>query len=268
MAASENRSQPTDVPVADFLDRVAEGCRADAEQAMEVMHRLTGAEPVMWGPSIIGYGARHYVTAAGREGDVPLLSLSPRKANLVVYVPEGLADYGYLLERLGPHRTGASCLYLPRLTKVDVEVLAEIIARSHRHHAPEEAEAAAGGGAGRTGSLARTRLETVADYLASVPLEARPIVDELRGIVREVAPDAVEVVSYGLIGYRIGKPRACRMYVSGWKDHAAVYPVPTDEALGAELEPYRHGKGTLWFPLDETLPRDLLLRTAAFMTRS
>ncbi|WP_303323880.1 DUF1801 domain-containing protein [Actinomyces radicidentis] len=81
------------------------------------------------------------------------------------------------------------------------------------------------------------------------------------------APGAVEVVSYGLIGYRIGKPRACRMYVSGWKDHGAVYLVPRDEALEAELAPYRHGKGTLWFPLDEPLPRDLLLRTAAFMTR-
>lgn len=264
MAASENRTQPTDVPVADFLDRVAEGCHADAEQAMEVMHRLTGAEPVMWGPSIIGYGTRHYVTDAGREGDVPLLSLSPRKANLVVYVPEGLADYGYLLERLGPHRTGVSCLYLPRLTKVDVEVLAEIVARSHGAHAPADDEAA---DAGRTGSLARVPLETVADYLASVPLEARPIVDELRGIVREVAPDAVEVVSYGLIGYRIGNCKACRIYVSGWKDHGAVYPVPHDDGLEAELEPYRHGKGALWFPLDEPLPRDLLVRTAAFMMR-
>ncbi len=57
------------------------------------------------------------------------------------------------------------------------------------------------------------------------------------------------------------------MYVSGWKDHGAVYLVPRDEALEAELAPYRHGKGTLWFPLDEPLPRDLLLRTAAFMTR-
>lgn len=118
-----------------------------------------------------------------------------------------------------------------------------------------------------TENLTRPTDVRVADYLASVPLEARPMVDELRGIVREVAPDAVEVVSYGLIGYRVGSRKACRIYVSGWKDHAAVYPLPHDANLEAERAPYRHGRGALWFPLDEPLPRDLLLRTAVFMTR-
>ncbi|HRQ86506.1 MAG TPA: hypothetical protein PLY16_00165 [Candidatus Saccharibacteria bacterium] len=71
---------------------------------------------------------------------------------------------------------------------------------------------------------------------------------------------AQEVLSYGIIGYKIDDKRA-RVYISGWKDHVAMYPTPNDESLQAELKPYIKGKGTLWFALDKDLPNELIKRT-------
>ena len=86
-----------------------------------------------------------------------------------------------------------------------------------------------------------------------------PGLDALRDLVRRVAPQAQEVVSYGLVGYRTpGRSKAARVFVSGWRDHVALYPLPPDEALRAELAPWVRGKGTLWFALDEELPTALL----------
>lgn len=102
--------------------------------------------------------------------------------------------------------------------------------------------------------------ETVDAYVASVPEKARPAFDALRDLVRATLPDAAEVVSYGVLGYKTGPGRA-RVYVAGYRDHVALYPLPADEGLRAELAPYVHGKGTLWFDLDGDLPRDLITRT-------
>lgn len=109
--------------------------------------------------------------------------------------------------------------------------------------------------------------DLVDEYLASVPHAARPHLDELRALVREVAPEAQEVLSYDIIGYRPAGTKRAHGFISGWRDHIGVYPVPKDSALQAELKPYRRGKGTLWFPLDEPLPRELLARVfAALLT--
>lgn len=101
---------------------------------------------------------------------------------------------------------------------------------------------------------------TVQDYVAAVPVAALPKLTELRQLVTSTLPGAREVYSYGIIGYKIDEKRA-RVYVSGWKDHVAVYPVPKDSALQQELAPYTKGKGTLWFGLNTPLPYDLLVRT-------
>ncbi len=100
---------------------------------------------------------------------------------------------------------------------------------------------------------------SVEEYIASVPPAARVQFDELRALVRGMLPKANEVVSYGIIGYKIDNKRA-RVFISGWKDHLAIYPVPKDEAMRAELAPYVKGKGTLWFALDQPLPRELIGR--------
>lgn len=140
MATAEKSSkavtQPTSVGVDVFLASVPdEQRRADAEQLCTTMRAITGEEPTMWGPSIIGFGRYHYRYASGHEGDAPLASFSPRKQHLVLYlVGEFETRYSATMQRLGPHRTGKGCLYLKRLSDVDDAALRELIDRSVRVH--------------------------------------------------------------------------------------------------------------------------------------
>lgn len=123
---------PTSADVDAFLKAVpTESRRADAHALLELMRSVTGEPPVMWGPSIVGFGSYHYRYESGRTGDAPLAGFSPRKANLVVYLVGGFEDrYPKLLEQLGPHKTGKACLYLKRLGDVDLGVLRQLIERS------------------------------------------------------------------------------------------------------------------------------------------
>jgi hypothetical protein len=125
---------PTSADVDSFLKAVRnESHRADAHALVELMRSVTGEPPVMWGPSIVGFGSYHYRYKSGRTGDAPLAGFSPRKANLVVYLVGGFEDrYPKLLEQLGPHKTGKACLYLKRLDDVDLGVLRQLIERSMR----------------------------------------------------------------------------------------------------------------------------------------
>src|SRR5688572_4220228 len=113
--------------VDDFLASVADPQRrSDAEEVCVLMQEVTGTAPVMWGSAIIGFGTYHYVYASGREGDWPAVSFSPRKQNLTIYL-EGLEGKADLLARLGRHTTGKVCLYLRRLSDVDLDVLRELV---------------------------------------------------------------------------------------------------------------------------------------------
>lgn len=101
--------------------------------------------------------------------------------------------------------------------------------------------------------------ERVVRYLAAVPGEARVQLDQLRAVVRSLAPDASETISYGIPTFSIGG-RAV-VHVAAWERHLSLYPVPsTDETLGAELAPYRSGRGTLRFPIGRPLPLELIER--------
>jgi len=125
---TENKTQPTGASVRDFLSSVDHpGRREDAMQLLNIFTEVTGFEAVMWGSSIIGFGRYHYTYASGRTGDFLATGFSPRKANMSVYIMPGYADYGSILERLGPHKKGVSCLYLGRVSKVDLDVLRELI---------------------------------------------------------------------------------------------------------------------------------------------
>jgi hypothetical protein len=122
--------RPSNVDVATFLDRVTPTRRQrDARTMVEVMARVTGQPAQLWG-TIVGFGTYHYRYASGREGDGPAASFAPRKAALVVYLPDGVGAHADLLERLGPHTTGVSCLYLKDLDQNDVQVLEQIMTRS------------------------------------------------------------------------------------------------------------------------------------------
>lgn len=131
MGDSTRKTTANDADVESFLESVAdERRREDARAALELMHRVTGAEPQMWGASMVGFGHRPYTTADGKQRDWFVVGLSPRKASLTLY---GLTYYDSnqdLLERLGPHTTGKGCLYVKRLDALDEEVLAQLVERS------------------------------------------------------------------------------------------------------------------------------------------
>ncbi|WP_300520055.1 DUF1801 domain-containing protein [Aliiroseovarius sp.] len=125
---SANKTQPTTASVQAFLDAVEpERRRADAVVLDRLFRDVTGFAPVMWGASIVGYGAYHCVYASGREGDFLATGFSPRKSALSLYIMPGYQDFGGLLDRLGKHKRGKSCLYINKLADVDLEVLAELI---------------------------------------------------------------------------------------------------------------------------------------------
>lgn len=131
MADNTRKTTANEGDVEAFLHSVTdERRREDARTAVDLMRRVTGAEPVMWGGSIIGFGHRPYATADGKEHDYFVVGLSPRKASLTFY---GLTYYGSnddLLERLGPHTTGKGCLYVKRLDALDQQMLSELVERS------------------------------------------------------------------------------------------------------------------------------------------
>ena len=237
---SDNKTKPTDASIESFLAGVADTRRAEAHTLIAMMREIAGEEPRMWGPSIIGFGAMHYAYDTGREGDMPRLAFSPRKASITIYFSEGFDRYGHELAQLGKHRQSVSCLYINKLADIDLDVLHTMLAQSFALVA-----------------IPQTKPTTVDEYLANVPAAARPKFDELRQIVRDTLPGSKEVLSYGIVGYKIDEKRA-RVFISGWKDHLAIYPIPKSSDLQKQLAPYIKGKGTLWFPLDAPLPTALI----------
>jgi hypothetical protein len=124
----------TGASVAEFLAQVPdEQRREDARRLCALMQEITGEPPVMWGTSIVGFGSYHYRYASGREGDSALAGFSPRSQHLAIYLVGEFADrYQSALARLGPHKTGKSCLYVKRLDDVDQDALRELVDRSVR----------------------------------------------------------------------------------------------------------------------------------------
>jgi len=117
-----------------FLNNVPdEKKRRDSFTILELMKKVTGKEPAMWGDSIIGFGSYHYKYASGREGDWFLTGFSPRKQNLTLYIMAGFDEYERLLGKLGKHSIGKSCLYIKKIDDIDVDVLKELVKRSVEH---------------------------------------------------------------------------------------------------------------------------------------
>src|SRR5690606_23546680 len=113
------KTKPTDASVQEFLGSVDnDRRREDGFALLEMMREVTGEEPRMWGPSIVGFGSYHYKYQSGREGDTIVAGFSPRKQNLTLYLTGGLDEYGELLGRLGKHKTGKGCLYINKLQDV------------------------------------------------------------------------------------------------------------------------------------------------------
>jgi hypothetical protein len=127
----EPKTKKTDADVHAFIEEIPDDeQRQDATRLVEIMSRVTGSPPAMWGTTIVGFDSYHYRYAGGREGDMCLLGFSPRKRATTVYVVNGFDEYGPLLERLGKYSSGKACLYLKRLDDVDLTVLEEMLRHS------------------------------------------------------------------------------------------------------------------------------------------
>ena len=128
---ADNKTKPTKLSVAAFLDALTDLTRrADAKALVRLMQNAAGEKPKMWGPSIIGFGSYHYKYDSGREGDMPLIGFSPRKAATVLYNLTGFSHSEALLARLGKHTTGKGCLYIKKLADVDQNVLEALVVKS------------------------------------------------------------------------------------------------------------------------------------------
>lgn len=131
---SELKTQQNDGDVDAFLNSVDnETRRRDAFAVKEKMTRLSGEQPMMWGDSIIGFGSYAYKNRSGKESQWMKIGFSPRKQSMTLYIIDGFGNYDALLGQLGPHSTGKSCLYIKDLTKVDLDVLEDLITSSIEH---------------------------------------------------------------------------------------------------------------------------------------
>jgi Domain of unknown function (DU1801) len=125
---AEAKTQPTKISPRVFIAGIAnEARRRDAQALLKLFARVTGWKPRMWGPTIVGFGVRHYEYASGRSGSICAVGFSPRSANLVLYVANA-PDTASLLKKLGKHGGGIDqCLYINKLADVDVAVLEKIV---------------------------------------------------------------------------------------------------------------------------------------------
>lgn len=119
--------------VTEFLARIAdESVRKDCQTLVDMMREITGDPGDLWGTSIVGFGEYHYKYASGRENDWFKMGFSPRKANLTIYIMSGYDDKRALLARLGRHSLGKSCLYVRRLSDIDLSVLRELLEQANK----------------------------------------------------------------------------------------------------------------------------------------
>lgn len=238
----ENKTNVTEIPVSEFLETISEKRKLEAIEIIDYMKSITNMEPKMWGPSIIGFGTMHYKYESGREGDMPKMAFSPRKSAITFYFSEGFEMYGDELRSLGKFKTSVSCLYVNKLPDVDMEILNAMLKKSWKIYSGE-----------------KIKIETVEDYINNVPENAKEKFLELREYVKSIIPNHDEVLSYGIIGYKVDKKRA-RVFISAFKDHLGIYPLPKDEKILKEIAPYIKGKGTLHLSVDGELPRELIKR--------
>lgn len=125
---AKNKTIFTDSSVDAFINNVADPKkRDDSFRTIEIFRKITGHEPKMWGPSIIGFGSYHYKYESGHEGDAPLGGFSPRKDSLVFYFTTEPEIRKPLLEKLGKHKSGKSCVYVKKLEDIDLKVLEKFI---------------------------------------------------------------------------------------------------------------------------------------------
>ncbi|MCG8578923.1 MAG: DUF1801 domain-containing protein [Bacteroidales bacterium] len=125
---AENKTQPTKADARSFLNKVEhKQRREDSFVILDLMERLSGHQPVMWGESIIGFGTYTYKYDSGRSGDWFIVGFSPRKQSISLYLMYGFDKVQHLLDKLGKHKKGKGCLYINKLSDIDIDILAELV---------------------------------------------------------------------------------------------------------------------------------------------
>ncbi len=125
---AKNKTQETDLSVNDFILKINdEAKRKDAFDLLEILERVSGFKAKLWGPSIIGFGSYHYKYESGHEGDAPILAFSPRATALTVYLSACFDQREELLGKLGKHKASKGCVYIKKLSDIDLDVLETIL---------------------------------------------------------------------------------------------------------------------------------------------
>jgi hypothetical protein len=128
---AELKTKINDGDVLAFLESVEDTKRReDGFKALDLMKKISGCEPKMWGGSIVGFDSYHYIYSSGREGDWPAVGFSPRKQALSLYIMSGFSKYQDLMDKLGKFKTGKSCLYVKKWEDIDEDILSELISNS------------------------------------------------------------------------------------------------------------------------------------------
>ena len=124
---AEIKTKKTGASVADFVNSIPEAQkREDCLAIARMMQAATNAEPKMWGPSIVGFGLCRWIYPNGKEMDWMQIAFSPRKANITLYLTEEVLNSD-LMEKLGKNKCGKGCLYIKKLSDVDVPTLKKLI---------------------------------------------------------------------------------------------------------------------------------------------
>jgi hypothetical protein len=127
---AELKTRQTDADVFEFIKTFAntEQKREDSLALVKLMQEVTGYPPKMWGPTMIGFGLYHYKSDRSRqEGDWPLVAFSPRKAAISLYVYTGNPEHENLLKDLGKYTIGKTCIYVKKLSDIDLKALKRIM---------------------------------------------------------------------------------------------------------------------------------------------
>lgn len=127
------KTKQTSADVVEFIKSFAdtEQKQKDSFELIKIMQEFTGYEPKMWGPTMIGFGQYHYKSERSRqEGDWPLVGFSPRKAAISLYVYTGMQEHEHLLKNLGKFKMGKACIYIKKLSDINIEELKKIMQAS------------------------------------------------------------------------------------------------------------------------------------------
>lgn len=131
---AEQKTKPTKQSVKEFLESVSDSQkRKDSFTILDMMKKITKLEPVMWGPSMVGFGSYHYKYASGHEGDTFLIGFSPRKSSLVLYMHPAIRYFPDLVKNLGKIKLSGSCLHIKKIEDIDITGLKNLVTKCYQH---------------------------------------------------------------------------------------------------------------------------------------